>query len=84
MVCLSTTLYALRFFVRCLFFTHWQRNTGDTLVEKCVHFFDLMNRMAPARCFPMRVYASGGQDVNHLPGVGSGLGGDVGDVLDNG
>ena len=70
--------------MRCLFFIHWQRNTGDTLVEKCVHFFDLMNRMAPARCFPMRVYASGGQDVNHLPGGGSGLGGDVGDVLDNG
>ena len=45
----------------------WNRfseNTGGTLVEKCCHFFDLM------RCIlqdePVRVFASGGQDVNHL------------------
>ena len=40
------------------------RNTGGTLVEKCCHFFDLMNLIARQR--PTRVYASGGEDVNHL------------------
>jgi predicted dehydrogenase len=45
----------------------WNRftkNTGGTLVEKCCHFFDLMNLVIGAR--PRFVYASGGQDVNHL------------------
>ena len=45
----------------------WNRfnaNTGGTLVEKCCHFFDLMRLAAGAD--PVRVYASGGQDVNHL------------------
>ena len=40
------------------------RNTGGTLVEKCCHFFNLMHLMAGAD--PVRVMASGGQDVNHL------------------
>jgi predicted dehydrogenase len=46
---------------------HWNRfnaNTGGTLVEKCCHFFDLMNHLAQAT--PVRVMASGAQDVNHL------------------
>jgi myo-inositol 2-dehydrogenase/D-chiro-inositol 1-dehydrogenase len=45
----------------------WNRfsaNTGGTLVEKCCHFFDLMNLVIDRR--PVRVMASGGQDVNHL------------------
>jgi predicted dehydrogenase len=45
----------------------WNRfsvNTGGTLVEKCCHFFDLMNLVIGRR--PLRVVASGGQDVNHL------------------
>jgi predicted dehydrogenase len=54
------------------------RNTGGTLVEKCCHFFDLMNLVAGAR--PMRVMASGGQDVNHLDEV---YDGEVPDILDN-
>ncbi|MFV1989727.1 MAG: Gfo/Idh/MocA family protein, partial [Acidimicrobiales bacterium] len=41
----------------------FNRNTGGTLVEKCCHFFDLMNLVAKAR--PTRVLASGGHDVNH-------------------
>ena len=43
----------------------WNRfeaNTGGTLVEKCCHFFDLMRLIAGAE--PVRVYASGGADVN--------------------
>ncbi len=46
---------------------NWNRfsaNTGGTLVEKCCHFFDLMNLVVGAP--PVRVFASGGQDVNHL------------------
>jgi myo-inositol 2-dehydrogenase / D-chiro-inositol 1-dehydrogenase len=40
------------------------RYTGGTLVEKCCHFFDLMNLLLDQR--PVRVMASGAQDVNHL------------------
>ena len=40
------------------------RNTGGTLVEKCCHFFDLMNLLVGSP--PRRVMASGGQDHNHL------------------
>lgn len=46
----------------------WNRfsaNTGGTLVEKCCHFFDLMRQALPG-ARPVRVMASGGQDVNHL------------------
>ncbi len=45
----------------------WNRfsvNTGGTMVEKCCHFFDLMRLIT--RSEPVRLYASGGQDVNHL------------------
>jgi predicted dehydrogenase len=44
----------------------WNRfaaRTGGTLVEKCCHFFDLMRLLLQAD--PVRVYASGGADVNH-------------------
>jgi predicted dehydrogenase len=54
------------------------RNTGGTLVEKCCHFFDLMNLIVGAR--PARVTASGAQDVNHLDEV---YGGEVPDIVDN-
>ena len=46
---------------------NWNRftaNTGGTLVEKCCHFFDLMNLIVADE--PVRVLASGAQDVNHL------------------
>jgi len=45
----------------------WNRfaiNTGGTLVEKCCHFFDLMRLIIQSE--PVKVYASGNQDVNHL------------------
>lgn len=54
------------------------RYTGGTLVEKCCHFFDLMNLIARER--PLRVYASGGADVNHRD---ERYGGEVPDILDN-
>ncbi len=54
------------------------RNTGGTLVEKCCHFFDLMNLIT--RQQPRLVYASGGQDVNHLDEA---YDGEKPDILDN-
>ncbi len=42
----------------------FSRNTGGTMVEKCCHFFDLMRHIIAAE--PVRVFASGAQDVNHL------------------
>lgn len=60
---------------------NWNRfseNTGGTLVEKTCHFFDLMNLVLDER--PVRVMASGAQDVNHLDET---YGGSVPDILDN-
>lgn len=54
------------------------RNTGGTLVEKCCHFFDLMNLLVGSP--PVRVMASGGQDVNHLD---ERYEGEQPDILDN-
>jgi myo-inositol 2-dehydrogenase / D-chiro-inositol 1-dehydrogenase len=45
----------------------WNRfnaNTGGTLVEKCCHYFNLMDFILREK--PLRVFASGGQRVNHL------------------
>ncbi|WP_421120738.1 Gfo/Idh/MocA family protein [Aquihabitans daechungensis] len=56
----------------------FNRNTGGTLVEKCCHFFDLMNHITGDR--PVRIQASGGQDVNHLD---EHYEGEVPDILDN-
>lgn len=39
-------------------------NSGGTFVEKCCHFFDLMRLVL--RSEPVRVMASGGQEVNRL------------------
>lgn len=60
---------------------HWNRfsrNTGGTLVEKCCHFFDLMISMTGAQ--PVRVLASGAQDLNHLDET---YDGETPDILDN-
>ena len=56
----------------------FNRNTGGTLVEKCCHFFDLMNLIVQQR--PLRVYASGGCDVNHQD---ERYAGEKPDILDN-
>jgi predicted dehydrogenase len=42
----------------------FNENSGGTLVEKCCHYFDLINMMAQSP--PLKVYASGGQAVNFL------------------
>lgn len=60
---------------------NWNRfttNTGGTLVEKCCHFFDVMNLIAGSNA--VRVFASGNQDVNHLDEIYEGR---TPDILDN-
>ncbi len=56
----------------------FSRNTGGTLVEKCCHFFDLMRLITAAE--PVRIFASGGQNVNHLDERYDGA---TPDILDN-
>ncbi len=59
----------------------WNRLTkyaGGTLVEKCCHFFDLLNLIVQDE--PVRVMASGGQNVNFLDEVYEGQ---PADMLDN-
>ena len=52
--------------------------SGGTLVEKCCHYFDLMNLFAGAR--PVSVYAVGSQAVNF---IGFEYAGEKSDILDN-
>lgn len=59
----------------------WNRftaNTGGTLVEKCCHYFNLMDFILREK--PLRVFASGGQRVNHLDEK---YGGKTPDILDS-
>jgi predicted dehydrogenase len=79
----TTRMVAIRehrfpFLVKVGNWNRFSRHTGGTLVEKCCHFFDLMNLIVAAR--PVRVYASGAQDVNHLDEV---YDGERSDILDN-
>ena len=55
----------------------FSRNTGGTLVEKCCHYFDLINLMADSTA--VRVYASGGQAVNFLNFRKDGVASDIDD-----
>lgn len=52
------------FLVKVNNWNRFNKNTGGTLVEKCCHFFDLMTLIANSS--PVRVMASGAQNVNHL------------------
>jgi myo-inositol 2-dehydrogenase/D-chiro-inositol 1-dehydrogenase len=66
------------FLVKVENWNRFSKNTGGTLVEKCCHFFDLMNLAVGSK--PVRVMASGGQDVNHLDETYDGA---QSDILDN-
>ena len=60
--------------------TQWNKfneYSGGTLVEKCCHYFDLINLMAESR--PASVYASGGQAVNFLDFTHAGRAADIHD-----
>ena len=56
----------------------FNRQTGGTLVEKCCHFFDLMRLLMQGEV--KRVYASTGQDCNHLE---ERYDGEMPDIIDN-
>mgnify|MGYP001827280340 CR=1 FL=1 len=86
-VCGSTKMVSIRehrypFLQKVGNWNRFSANTGGTLVEKCCHFFNLMELAAGAH--PVRVMASGGQDVNHLDEVYEVDGEQrVPDILDN-
>jgi PAS domain S-box-containing protein len=42
----------------------FSENSGGTMIEKCCHYFDLFNLIAESK--PVKVYGSGGRDVNFL------------------
>ncbi|XOV89874.1 MAG: Gfo/Idh/MocA family protein [Pseudomonadota bacterium] len=75
---LSIREHRFPFLVKVDNWNRFSRNTGGTLVEKCCHFFDLMNLATGSEA--VSVFASGGQDVNHLDEV---YDGEVPDILDN-
>lgn len=52
--------------------------SGDTLIEKCCHYFDLLNLFAQSR--PVQVFASGSQAVNFRDFEYEG---EKSDILDN-
>ncbi len=56
----------------------FSKYSGGTLVEKCCHYFDLMNLFAGAR--PVSVYASGSAAVNFLDFEYEG---EKSDIIDN-
>ncbi|MGC8779543.1 MAG: Gfo/Idh/MocA family protein [Anaerolineae bacterium] len=56
----------------------FSKYSGGTLVEKCCHYFDLMNLFAGAR--PVSVFATGSQAVNF---VDFEYAGEKSDILDN-
>lgn len=74
----SITEHRFPFLVKVGDWNRFSENTGGTLVEKCCHFFDLMHLITSEN--PVRVYASGAQDVNHLDETYDGR---VPDILDN-
>ncbi|NVE96039.1 Gfo/Idh/MocA family protein [Altererythrobacter lutimaris] len=66
------------FLVKVGDWNRFNRNSGGTLVEKCCHFFDLMRHIL--RDEPVRIFASGAQDVNHLD---ERYDGETPDIIDN-
>jgi predicted dehydrogenase len=75
---LSIREHRLPFLKKVGDWNRFNRNTGGTLVEKSCHHFDLMRHLLRAE--PVRVFASGGMDVNHLDEV---YDGESPDILDN-
>ena len=61
---LSIREHRFPFLVKVGDWNRFARNTGGTMVEKCCHFFDLMRLIVRAE--PVRVFCSGGHDVNHI------------------
>ena len=75
---LSIREHRFPFLVKVGDWNRFNRNTGGTMVEKCCHFFDLMRVIV--RSEPVRVFCSGGADVNHRD---ESYGGATPDIIDN-
>ena len=75
---LSIREHRFPFLVKVGDWNRFNRNTGGTMVEKCCHFFDLMRVIVGAE--PVRVFCSGGVDVNHLDET---YAGHTPDIIDN-
>ncbi len=52
------------FLDKTLQWNKFEEKSGGTLVEKCCHYFDIMNQIAAST--PVRVFATGSQAVNFL------------------
>lgn len=75
---MSITEHRVPFFDKVNQWNKFAKYSGDTLVEKCCHYFDLFNLFADSR--PERVYASGSMAVCFTDFVYEGQGSDI---LDN-
>jgi myo-inositol 2-dehydrogenase/D-chiro-inositol 1-dehydrogenase len=75
---LSIREHRFPFLVKVGDWNRFSANTGGTMVEKCCHFFDLMRLIVKSE--PVRVFCSGGMDVNH---VGERYEQGVPDIIDN-
>jgi len=75
---LSIREHRFPFLVKVGDWNRFSRNTGGTMVEKCCHFFDLMRLIV--RSEPVRVFCSGGADVNHRDET---YNGETPDIIDN-
>lgn len=78
LVMFSIREHRFPFLVKVGDWNRFSQNTGGTMVEKCCHFFDLMRLVV--RTEPIRVFCSGGMDVNHLD---ERYGGRTPDIIDN-
>ncbi|QSO49293.1 Gfo/Idh/MocA family protein [Alicyclobacillus mengziensis] len=75
---MSITEHRVPFLDKVEQWNKFAKYSGGTLVEKCCHYFDLLNFFAEAR--PKLVYASGNMAVNF---VGFARDGEQSDILDN-
>jgi len=75
---LSIREHRFPFLVKVGDWNRFNANTGGTMVEKCCHFFDLMRVIVGSE--PVRVFCSGGVDVNHTQ---ERYDGQVPDIIDN-
>lgn len=75
---LSIREHRFPFLVKVGDWNRFARNTGGTMVEKCCHFFDLMQLIIQSEA--VRVYSSGAMDVNHLD---EHYNGERPDIIDN-
>jgi predicted dehydrogenase len=75
---LSIREHRFPFLVKVNDWNRFEKNSGGTLVEKCCHFFDLMRLITKSEV--LSVFASGGQDNNHLD---ESYDGKTPDILDN-